>query len=257
MSVWVTVTSSRGISKGRLFCLPYAGGGAVAYHLWKDRISEHYDLVQIHLPGRESRLREPPATRVNGLVPKLARELIPWMDRPFAIFGHSMGALIGYELARELRSVHGMQPDHMFVSGFRAPHLPAREKLMDLPDAQFIQRLRAYGGIPEIIIQNPELMEIFLPILRADFQVLDTYTYQPAEPLNCPLTAFGGNRDPNISSDEVEAWHTQTSDEFACRFLPGGHFFINESRDSLLDCICDALNRSFDSATAAQRLFLQ
>jgi surfactin synthase thioesterase subunit len=246
VSKWVTINLSKGMSKGRLFCLPYAGGGAIAYHAWKDRILVDYDLVQVHLPGREARLREPPATNVTFLVDALAEELISLMDQPFCVFGHSMGALVSFELVRALKARYGVQPCHLFVSGYRAPQLPPREIIWDLPDAQFVQCLRDYGGIPDLVLKNPELMDIFLPVFRADFKMLDTYTYHPGEPLTCPITAFGGESDSKVSREEIMKWQAQTVCEFDCHLLPGGHFFISETQDQLISYVCDGMSRSFN-----------
>lgn len=237
-SQWVTAIPSSGRSLGRLFCFPFAGGGASAYYPWKDRIIADVELVRIHLPGRETRLREPLATCVKPLVETLVEELISWMDRPFAFFGHSMGALLAFELAKELRRRYNLLPAHLFVSGFWAPHLPPpRPPFSHLPNSEFIDRVREYGGIPELVSQNEELMEIFTPILRADFQIIETYRYRPEMPLECPLTAFGGFSDPKIGREKISAWKIHTSNCFTTNFFPGGHFFVHTSEASVLDQI--------------------
>jgi surfactin synthase thioesterase subunit len=225
----------------RLFCLPFAGGGSAFFHAWKDFLPVDVEMVRIKLPGRETRLREKAFTDLATLVVELCEALAPWLDRPFVLFGHSMGALIAFELTRAIRVRHRLLPQHLFVSGFRAPHLPRPERITGLPDAQFVARLREYGGIPELVIRNPELMEIFLPIFRSDFEMMDSYMYRSAASLDCPLTAFGGQSDPKISRDSISAWHVHTRRGFKCHFLPGGHFFIDESRARLLDLICKDL----------------
>lgn len=245
MPNWVTVNSSGWRSKGRLFCLPYAGGGAAAYYSWKSAILHDIDLVQVHLPGREARLREPFQNSIASLIDALVEKLIVWMDLPFAIYGHSMGALIAFELVRALRKHNHVLPYHLFVTGFRAPQLPPRERITGLPDEKFIQRLLEYGGIPDMIVKNLELMEIFLPIFRADFELIDNYVYRPEEPLDCPLTAFGGENDPKIFHEEIEAWREQTTCDFNCHILPGGHFFINESKPQLLKLLRHNLDKTF------------
>jgi medium-chain acyl-[acyl-carrier-protein] hydrolase len=231
----------------RLFCLPFAGGGSAIFHAWRAHLSADIELAKIQLPGRETRLREKAYTRMAALIEALTQALLPWLDRPFAFFGHSMGALIAFELSRALRRQHGMSPCHIFVSGFRAPQLPPPEEVTGLPDAHFIERMRQYGGIPELVFQDPELLEIFLPILRADFELLDTYAYQPEEPLDCPLTAFGGDHDPKVSADKILAWQTQTAGEFTSHILPGGHFFINESQAQLLEHLHHDITRALDA----------
>jgi medium-chain acyl-[acyl-carrier-protein] hydrolase len=238
MSQWVTVSPSRGRGLGRLFCLPFAGGGAVAYHSWTERIPADIELVRVHLPGREIRLRESLFTRIASLVDILAEELPVWMDRPFAVYGHSMGALVAFELTRELRRRNLRAPAHLFVSGYRAPHLPPSEPpFSHLPDAQFIDRVRQYGGIPNLVAQSEELMEIFLPILRADFEMMETYVYKEETPLECPFTAFGGLADPKVTRERILAWKMHTSMNFRAHFFPGGHFFIQDSELLVLNKI--------------------
>jgi surfactin synthase thioesterase subunit len=249
-SPWISAVPSKGRKRTRLFCLPFAGGGSAIFYSWKDRLPNDTELVRILLPGRENRLREKAVTRMATLVATITEAMTPWLDRPFAIFGHSMGALIAFELAKALRARYRVLPYHLFVSGFRAPQLPRPEKITGLPDAQFIARLRQYGGIPELVLQEPELMEIFLPILRADFELMDSYVYQPADLLDCPLTAFGGKSDPKIALQEISAWEMHTTRDFKCHFLPGGHFFINESTTQLLSHLCTDLGGAFEKAPA-------
>jgi medium-chain acyl-[acyl-carrier-protein] hydrolase len=241
--------STRAQVRARLFCFPFAGGGAAAYYRWPKQILRHIEVNRVNLPGRESRLREPPATRVDPLVKTLADELIPWMDLPFAIYGHSMGALVGFELVRELRRRGHRLPAHLFVSGYRAPQLPAHEApLSQLPDAEFISRVRRrYGGIPDLVANNKELMDIFLPILRADFSMTDNYIYKDEVPLQCPITALGGHDDPRVSRDMIVAWSRQTCMEFSTHFFYGGHFFIQDSESEVLGLVNRKLGESLPS----------
>lgn len=233
---WVTVGPSQGRGRGRLFCLPFAGGGSAAYYQWTKRILPDIELVRVNLPGRETRLREAPFNRLASLVNTLANELVIWMDRPFALYGHSMGALIAFELARELRRRSCPSPAHLFVSGYRAPHLPpSQSPFSHLPDVEFIDRVRQYGGVPDLVAQNEELMEIFLPILRADFEMMETYVYNEETPLECPFTAFGGLSDPKVSREKIVAWKMHTTMNFGVRFFPGGHFFIQDCVPEVLD----------------------
>ena len=238
MPQWVSLGPNRGRALGRLFCLPFAGGGAAAFYPWTNRLLPDIELVRVHLPGRENRLRELPVTRVASLVNSLVAELVAYMDRPFAIYGHSMGALIAFELARELRRWHYPLPAHLFVSGFRAPHLPPVEPpFAHLTEVEFIHRVRQYGGIPDLVAQHEELMEIFLPILRADFEITETYVFEAEPPLEFPLTALGGLADPKVSCDRIRAWEMHTCRGFQSHFFPGGHFFIQSSEESVLDLI--------------------
>jgi len=244
-SQWVTVGPSRGKGKGRLFCFPFAGGGASAYHRWPSRVLDGIAVARVNLPGRETRLREPLFDRLNPLIDVLVEELVHWIDGPFFFFGHSMGALLAFELARGLRCRHGLLPLHLFVSGFRAPHLPPSHlPFSHLPDAEFVNNVRRYGGLPDLVTQNEELLEIFLPILRADFAMTEKYVYLEESPLECPLTALGGLSDSEVSRKEILAWNIHTSAQFNTHFFPGGHFFLHDSEPLVLDQINHQLNEA-------------
>jgi len=220
----------------------------MAYYHWPARIMASIEVARVHLPGRETRLREPLFRRLSLLVDTLVEELGSWIDGPFALFGHSMGALLAFELARGLRRRHNLSPLHIIVSGYRAPHLPPSEPpLSRLSDSDFISRIRQYGGVPDLIAQNEEIMEIFLPILRADFEMADTYVYKEEPPLECPLTAFGGLSDLKFGREKIVAWNIHTSGRFSTHFFPGGHFFLQESEPLVLDQINFQLNESLTS----------
>lgn len=245
VSPWLSISTSRGPKLAKLFCLPYAGGGAIAYYGWPTRILAGIEVGRIHLPGREARLGEPLFKRLAPLVDTLVEELIPRIDGPFAFFGHSMGSLLAFELARELRRRHSLLPVHLFVSGYRAPQLPAAElPFSHLSDGDFVKRVLLYRGVPDLIAQNEELMEIFLPILRADFEMTETYVYKEGPPLECPLTAFGGLSDPKFDREKIIAWDIQTSMGFSAHFFPGGHFFLHDSEPLVLNQINLQLNES-------------
>lgn len=229
----------------RLFCLPYAGGGASIYRLWPSELPADIDVCAIQLPGRESRLRDPAFTALSPLVHSLAQALLPALDLPFALTGHSMGALIAFELARLLRREHGLSPLHLFVSARRAPQLPSPDPpIHQLPQPAFVDSLlRRYNGIPQAILREPELMELFLPTLRADFAVIETYRYTADEPLDCPITAFGGLQDELVTRSELEGWQEQTRGAFDLYMLPGTHFFLQEQRPSMLRIMVEHLRR--------------
>jgi len=165
---------------------------------------------------------------------------------PFAFFGHSMGALISFELARQVRRRSGLSPVHLFVSGHRAPQIPDLNlPIHHLPEVAFIEKLRCLNGTPESVLQNAELMQLVLPILKADFAICEKYIYSTEEPLDCPISAFGGLQDYKVSHDHLAAWHTQTSGCFTLGMFPGNHFFVQSARMQLLQAISQDLTKPF------------
>ena len=234
-SAWILPLAPSPQTRLRLFCLPYAGGGAAIFHKWRGSLPADVELLPIQLPGRESRWKEPAYTAIKPLVQSLAEALRPYCDLPFAFFGHSMGALISFELIRELRRAYGVTPLHLFVSAHRAPQLPDHEPAFyHLPEPAFVEKIRQLNGTPDEILQNADLMALMLPTLRADFTLCDTYTYAAEPPLACPITAFGGVHDTLAYREQLLAWREQTCAAFKLRMLPGGHFFIHSARVQLL-----------------------
>ena len=211
----------------RLFCLPYAGGGATAFRSWVAKLPAVVQLCPVQLPGREMRLSETLCTRLNPLVDAMDRELRPWLDIPYAVFGHSMGALLAFEWVRKLQRDGTSLPTWLFLSGRRAPDMPGDAVLPDsLSDREFVEELtRRYNGIPQEFLENDALMEVFLPILRADISVVESYRFQEGEPLDCPITVFAGTKDGSVNLDQLLAWKRQTRCRFAMQVLPGGHFY--------------------------------
>jgi medium-chain acyl-[acyl-carrier-protein] hydrolase len=228
--------------KFRLFCLPYSGGGASVYHSWEGILPPTIEIIPIELPGRGSRMIEPPYTHIDDLVQDLSAALLPYLDRPFAFFGHSMGALVGFEISRHLRDAHCLFPFHLFISGHGAPHIQDREKsIHELSDEQLVEKLREMNGTQEEILNNPELRSIILPVIRADFSICGTYRYRPAAPLSCPMDIFGGLGDRYVPRCDLEAWAEHTSSACKVRMFPGDHFFLNQSRLLLLRVIAQEL----------------
>jgi medium-chain acyl-[acyl-carrier-protein] hydrolase len=240
---WVSIPQPNSKAKIRLFCFPYAGGGATAFYAWRKQLPIEIELCLVHLPGRETRLKEPLFTDLAQLVTASASELLPYLDRPFAFFGHSMGALVAFEMSRHLGLREHTLPDHLFISGHRAPHLPDYfPSLRNLSDNEFIKRLRHLGGTPEAVFKDRELLDIFMPILRADFAILETYQHDSGPPLACPITAFGGLCDPRANCIEIEAWREHTTKGFRSYFFTGGHFFLSQHQSALLQYIASSIN---------------
>lgn len=228
----------------RLFCFPYAGGGASLFRHFPNQLPPEVETCPVQLPGRENRLGELPFSDINALLPALSQALLPYLDKPYAFFGHSMGALISFELARALRRQENVPgPVHIFVSGHRAPQLPdPTPPVHHLPDEQFLDALRRLNGTSEAVLKNSELLQLLLPLLRADFSICDTYEYTQEAPLNCPITAFGGIEDEEAPCESIQAWRDQTSFTFRTRFFAGGHFyFLEEERETFLQALSQEL----------------
>jgi medium-chain acyl-[acyl-carrier-protein] hydrolase len=202
-------------------------------------LPEFLDICPIQLPGRENRLREPPFTRVQTIVENLAPELSLYMDRPYILYGYSLGALIAFELARELRRRKIRAPLSLYALARRAPHLPQHDAPMHhLPDDLFLAEVVCrYGGLPAIIQQDVELMKLVIPVLRADITALETYVYEKQDPLDCPIYASGGNFDSTAKEKDLEAWRSHTSGGFELKMFDGDHFFIRNNRESIFRSI--------------------
>jgi medium-chain acyl-[acyl-carrier-protein] hydrolase len=239
---WVTGSNSNSQASLRLFCFPYAGGNTSIFRAWSSQLPPNVEVCPIQLPGRASRWKETPFTHMEPLVEALAQAITPYLDLPFAFFGHSMGALISFELARYLRIQQAPQPIHLFLSGRRAPQIGDRNPLMHtLPDQDFLAELHHLNGTPRQVLENVELMELFLPILRADFSICGTYTYADQPPLNCAISVFGGLEDATEPHELLEPWRKQTCSSFALHLLPGDHFFLQTNQDLLLRTLSQIL----------------
>lgn len=247
-SLWLKKRRLNPLARLRLFCFPYAGGGAPIFRQWSHHLPSTVEVCPIQLPGRGDRLLDPPYTRLLTLVEDIARDIQPYLDKPFAFFGHSMGALIGFELARQLRREAKVEPVHLFVSGRRAPQILERNQpRCDLPESELLDELRNLNGTPKELLEHSELMLLMLPLLRADFEVSETYTYTADPPLNCSITAFGGITDLEVTCDHLEAWRDQTAARFTLHMFKGDHFFIHQAEHLLLRAILDELHQRMDA----------
>ncbi len=239
---WITRSTPKPHAAIRLFCFPYAGGGSVVFHHWGAELPADVEVCAVKLPGRESRLAEPPIPRLAPLVNALAEGLLPYMDRPFAFFGHSLGGLVSFELIHELLRRQCPTPVHLLVSATRAPHIPPDgPAIHDLPTPAFIEQLRDFKGTPEAILNNPAMMDILLPVLRADFAISETRAHSEKTPIACPIAVFSGLQDTIVSEDALLAWQPYTHSAFTKHSIAGGHFFINHARSELLDKVRQVL----------------
>jgi medium-chain acyl-[acyl-carrier-protein] hydrolase len=241
---WV---AAGGVSAGarlRLFCLPPAGGGAAIYRGWMQRLAPEVDVVPVTFPGREMRFGEPPIARLDVLTEMAAAGLRPLLDRPYALFGYSMGALLAHRLAHRLAAERLGEPIHLFAAAHRAPGLRRRgPELHRLPPDEFWRRLANYDGMPREVIENRELRDVLEPLLRADFSIVETAGPAPEAMLSCPVTAIGGDADRSIAIDELDAWRHATAGTFELLTLPGHHFFISNSQELLLRIVAERLRR--------------
>ncbi len=201
------------------------------------------EVCAVQFPGREARIAESPVDDLPRLVPMLREALEPYVDRPFAFFGHSIGALVSFELARELRRSGGIEPTHLFVSGCPAPHLPCSERMSDLSEDEFLERLYRFNGTPSEVLNHPELMHMMLPALRADFALRDRYLYREEPPLSCPITSFGGMSDVHVDGLMLRAWRRHTEDRFQLWLFQGDHFFMRNTQGPMLETLSTVLSQ--------------
>lgn len=239
---WAVVRRPQPNAPLRLFCFPHAGGAASAFAGWADALPG-VEVVAVQPPGREGRLAEPPFDRLEPLVEAAHAALTPLWDRPFAFFGHSTGALVAYELIRRLRRDGRPRPLHLVASGRWAPHLQDPEPPVHaLPREELIAALRRYDGTPEEVLDHREIMDLLLPLLRADFAIGDTYVHRAEPPVEVPITAVAGEEDPRVTADSLAAWGEHTRAPFAAHRMPGGHFYLFAERARLLRLLTSVLD---------------
>ncbi len=222
----------------RLFSFPHAGGGASVFQSWSEGLPGAVAVCPARLPGRENRVSEPMPASMGELVTALAEAIEPYLETPFAFYGQSMGAAVAFELSRALRASNRPLPACLIASAARAPqyrlgHVPGHEPT----EAEFIGELRRLEGVPRSVLDNPELLRLVLPVLRADAALYRKYVYSDQPPLACPIRAYGGAEDPNVTREHLEAWARQTTSSFAVRVFPGGHFFANTSREAFFETL--------------------
>lgn len=223
----------------RLFCLPYAGGSAQAiYTGWRAHLPPAIRVVPLELPGRGIRSAEPLIMTVTSMVDDLLQRLRPQLVGDFALFGHSLGATLAFELTRRLQYEGDPMPVRLFVSGARAPHIDrARGNAHLLSDNRFTEHLRCLQGTPTEILDDSDLMRMFLPVLRADFAAVASWRFRSGDPLTCPIVVFGGREDSESETGNLEAWAAETRAWSRTHYFPGGHFFLSSSRREVTDIV--------------------
>ena len=247
---WLEILRPNPQARLRLLCLPYAGGGTHFFRDWPTHLPPWVEVWVTQLPGRERRLREPPVANLQKLVGEIVEALLAHRDLPFVFFGHSMGALLVFEIARQLRRQRGPSPIQLIVSGHRAPQLPEPDPpIHQLPKEEFLEEVRRYNGIPEEVVQSKELLEIVLPALQADFTACETAEYIDEPPLACAISAYGGLEDPKVDRVSLEAWRDQTEGDFVLRLVPGDHFYIANNQKLFFELLTRELSDAMTIGT--------
>jgi surfactin synthase thioesterase subunit len=233
MSSWFRCFQPTHFAEVRLVCFPHAGGSATFYRDWHKQLSSAVEVHAVQYPGRADRMRDPMIDDALQLAQSVTKAMKPLSDRPVALFGHSMGALIAYEVALMLTTM-SMPPIHLFVSGASAPHDRTPRCIADADDQTFLSELRRIGGTDSESLADPELRELFMPYIRNDFRLVESYTYRNDPPLTIPITAITGEDDRDVSPDTVESWRVLTTGEFSMRVLPGDHFYLVPAQSDVL-----------------------
>lgn len=240
---WFVCSRPNPKAETRLFFFPYAGGGPAVFGKWGNEFPSDIEAWTVHYPGRGSRYNEPPIKELVVLVEGILQAIKPLLDKPFTFFGHSLGGLIAFELARTLHQNNLPQPIALFISACGAPHIPDPYlPIHNLPDAQFLTSLKELNGIPAELLDQSDVMQLLMPTLRADFELIETYQFTITSPLDCPIVAFGGLNDPRVSRERIEGWAAHTSSRFGSKSFPGDHFFVNTAKESVIAEILSALD---------------
>jgi medium-chain acyl-[acyl-carrier-protein] hydrolase len=254
-SPWFVV-HQRPSARLSLYCVPHAGRGASLFFPWRAVMPDWIELRAVQLPGREGRRTEQLMPRIAAIADSLARDMLPLTDRPYALFGHSMGALIAFETARNLRRLGAPLPRALMLSGRRAPSIVDHDMpIHALSDADFVTAMcERYNGIPQIILAQPDMMRMLLPIMRADIEAIETYAYRHEPPLTLPVFIYGGRDDPQMAPDNIAGWQSLTQQPRPPRLFDGGHFYLQDERDVLVAALASDLSSvvpSPDDAIAA------
>lgn len=245
---WFHINNSVEEAGLRLFCFPYAGAGASLFSSWRSYLPDNVELYALQMPGRENRFSEQHCTDMQYLVDHLIEEMQAMSDLPFIIYGHSMGALIAYELTKQLSSKQLKLPSHLLVAGKMAPHFDdGLHQIHQLEDQQFISELHhRYGGLDDVI-NEPELLELIIPILKSDIQLIEQYTPEVNQLINVPISAIVGCQDQSVNKQGISAWRELSALDYSCDEVPGGHFFVKESFSILINRIINIIRPYLDS----------
>ncbi|MES2673572.1 MAG: alpha/beta fold hydrolase [Pseudomonadota bacterium] len=239
---WFVKINSDVVAPVRVLCFPSSGGGANVYRPWENQL-ENVEIYSAQLPGRERRLREPPIESLSALIDCILKEVVALSDKPLILFGHSMGALIAYELAIAMTKRRYRLPVHLIVSAFRSPEkISKSKKLHPLSFDDFIEEIKNYGGTPPQILENRETMELFMPGIRADFKLHETYVFPGNAPLDIPITTFSGGTDHIVPGSNMIGWNNHTTMNYEHHIIQGGHFFVKENPRLIFSVMQDVIN---------------
>jgi surfactin synthase thioesterase subunit len=230
---WFRCPETRPWASMRLFCLPHAGGSAVFYRPWAKEVGPAVEVHAVQYPGRADRMAEALVTDAHQLARLVAGAMAPLMDRPAALFGHSMGAVLAYEVARLLQE-RGSAPVHVFASGTRPPHDRGDDRVSARDDDGVVAEMIELGGTDAEALRDPELRELVLPYVRNDFALIEDYRHKDGTRLSVPLTAIVGDADPHVTPEQARGWEQVTDGRFALKVLPGGHFYLTEQQPAVI-----------------------
>lgn len=236
---WLPLHNPTRSAGARLFCFPYAGGSAQVFRRWAGALGPTFDVCAVQPPGRWNRFTEPLISDLPTLVRSAQDGLREYLIEPFALYGHSVGALVAFEFARQLRRERLPEPAHIFVAARRAPHISSGLPAIDrLSDDQLLQLIAGrFDALPHVILQDRDLLSVLLPILRADLKLDESYSFEPDEALACPLTVLGGTADRTTTVAMLEAWGEYARGGVTVETIEGGHFFLEDARDAVLATI--------------------
>ncbi|MGW1290842.1 thioesterase II family protein, partial [Streptomyces sp. NPDC002586] len=242
--LWIRRYHPRPDAAVRLVCLPHAGGSASFYHPVSASLPASVDVLAVQYPGRQDRRNEPCPDSIQELADRVTSVLLPWTDRPLLLFGHSMGATLGFEVARRLEHDHGIVAHALFASARRAPSRPRDESVHLRDDDGLVEEMRKLSGTDSAILDDEELIRMALPAIRADYRAAETYVYEPGPNLRCPIVGLVGDDDPKVTVDEARAWSRHTDASFDFHVFQGGHFYLTSHQNEVLDLLAKEAGRA-------------
>jgi medium-chain acyl-[acyl-carrier-protein] hydrolase len=241
-SSWLELCAPRAKAQVRLVCFAHAGGSSSVFYPWSEGMGESIEVWAVQLPGRGERMDEELITDFQTVIDNLGPAIAQLTDKPLAIFGHSLGARLGFEVARWLRRQGAPAPVHLFASASKAPHVPRiGPKFSQMPEEGLIEKSRQLNGMPKLVLANPELLRTVLPVIRADFAIAESYLYREEPPLNTPIDAFYGVADPEVGKQHAADWRVHSSSEFSVKAFNGDHFFLQPCHAAVVHSIASAL----------------